>query len=70
MLKFRQVKVMQNIIADEQISAKEADEIRAEVHKIFEEVRRSKEKMDNDQRAIERMRTRTRAVLEQLEKAA
>lgn len=61
---------MQNIIIEEQISAKEAEEIRAEIHKIFEEVSRRKEKMDQDQKAIELMRTRTRAVLEQLEKAA
>ncbi len=61
---------MQNVVVDEQMSAKEAEEIKAQVHKIFEEVRRNKEKMDSDQRDIERMRTRTRAMLEQLEKAA
>ena len=61
---------MQNVVVDEQISAKEAEEIKAEVHKIFEEVKKNKEKMDNDQRAIEKMKIRTRAMLEQLEKAA
>jgi hypothetical protein len=61
---------MQNIVIDEQISAKEAEEIKAEVHKIFEEVKKNKEKMDNDQREIEKMKIRTRAMLEQLEKAA
>jgi hypothetical protein len=40
------------------------------VHKIFDEVKRNKEKMDNDQKAIERMKIRTRAMLDQLEKAA
>ena len=61
---------MQNVIVDEQLSAKETEEIRAEVHKIFDEVKRNKEKMDNDQKAIEQMKVRTRAMLDQLEKAA
>ncbi len=61
---------MNSILVDEQISPKEAEEIKAEVHKIFEEVKRNKEKMDNDQRVIERMKTRTRVILDQLEKAA
>jgi len=61
---------MQNIIVDEQLSAKEAEEIKAKVHKIFDEVKRNKEKMDNDQKDIEQIRIRTRAILDQLEKAA
>ncbi|MCY7345499.1 MAG: hypothetical protein LH614_04695 [Pyrinomonadaceae bacterium] len=61
---------MQNIIIDEQLSAKETEKIKAKVHKIFDEVKRNKEKMDNDQKDIERIRIRTRAMLEQLEKAA
>ncbi|HSK72594.1 MAG TPA: hypothetical protein VK892_12905 [Pyrinomonadaceae bacterium] len=61
---------MQDVIIEEQLSAKETEEIKAEVHKIFEEVKKNKEKMDNDQRDIERMKARTRAMLEQLEKAA
>ena len=61
---------MQNIIIDEQMSAQEAEKIKSEVHKIFEEVRHSRDKMDNDQRDIERMKTRTRAMLERLEEAA
>ncbi len=61
---------MQNIIIDEELSAKESEEIKAKVHKIFDEVRKNKEKMDNDQKDIEQIRTRTRAMLEQLEKAA
>jgi hypothetical protein len=61
---------MQNIIGDEQLSAKETEAIKAKVHKIFDEVKRNKEKMDNDQKAIERMKIRTRAMLDQLEKAA
>jgi DNA anti-recombination protein RmuC len=61
---------MQNIIIDEELSAKESEEIKAKVHKIFDEVRKSKEKMDSDQKDIEQIRTRTRAMLEQLEKAA
>jgi len=61
---------MQNIIVDEQLSAKETEEIKAEVHKIFDEVKRNKEKMDGDQKDIERIKTRTRAMLDQLEKAA
>jgi len=61
---------MNSILVDEQVSPKEAEEIKAEVHKIFEEVKRNKEKMDNDQRVIERMKTRTRVILDQLEKAA
>jgi len=61
---------MQNIIGDEQLSAKETEAIKAKVHKIFDEVKRNKEKMDNDQKAIERMKIRTRALLDQLEKAA
>ena len=61
---------MNSILVDEQISPKEAEEIKAEVHKIFEEVRQNKEKMDNDQRVIEKMKTRTRVILDQLEKAA
>ncbi len=61
---------MQNIIVDEQLSAKETEPIKAKVHKIFDEVKRNKEKMDNDQKAIERMKIRTRAMLDQLEKAA
>lgn len=61
---------MQEVIIDEQLSAKETEEIKAEVHRIFEEVKKNKDKMDNDQRDIERMKARTRAMLEQLEKAA
>lgn len=61
---------MQNIIVDEQLSAKETEEIKAKIHKIFDEVKRNKEKMDGDQKDIERMKVRTRAMLEQLEKAA
>ena len=61
---------MQNIIVDEQLSAKETEPSKAKVHKIFDEVKRNKEKMDNDQKAIERMKIRTRAMLDQLEKAA
>ncbi|MDQ3061979.1 MAG: hypothetical protein M3R14_03825 [Acidobacteriota bacterium] len=61
---------MQNVIVDEKLSPKETEAIKAEVHKIFDEVRRNKEKMDNDQKAIERMKIRTRAILDQLEKAA
>ena len=61
---------MQNIIGDEQLSAKETEAIKAKVHKIFDEVKRNKEKMDKDQKAIERMKIRTRAMLDQLEKAA
>ena len=61
---------MQSIIGDEQLSAKETEAIKAKVHKIFDEVKRNKEKMDNDQKAIERMKIRTRAMLDQLEKAA
>ena len=61
---------MQNIIGDEQLSAKETEAIKAKVHKIFDEVKRNKEKMDNDQKDIERMKVRTRAMLVQLEKAA
>ncbi len=61
---------MQNIIVDEQLSAKETEEIKAKMHKIFDEVKRNKEKMDGDQKDIERMKVRTRAMLEQLEKAA
>ncbi|MGI8640458.1 MAG: hypothetical protein ACR2MG_11015 [Pyrinomonadaceae bacterium] len=61
---------MNSILVDEQVSPKEAEEIKAEVHKIFEEVKRNKEKMDNDQRVIERMKTRTRVILDQLEKPA
>ncbi len=61
---------MQNVIVDEQLSPKETEAIKAEVKKIFDEVERDKEKMDNDQKAIERMKIRTRAMLNQLEKAA
>jgi hypothetical protein len=61
---------MQNVIIDEQLSAEETEGIKAEVHKILEEVKRNKEKMDNDQKDIERMKVRTRAMLVQLEKAA
>ena len=61
---------MQNIIIDEQLSAKETEKIKAKVHKIFDEVRKNKEKMDNDQKDIEQIRLRTRAMLERLEKAA
>jgi len=61
---------MQNIIVDEQLSAKETEAIKAEVHKILDEVKKNKVKMDDDQKAIERMRIRTRAMLDQLEKAA
>lgn len=61
---------MQNVIVDEQLSPKETEAIKAEVKKIFDEVERDKEKMDNDQKAIERMKIRTRAMLDQLEKAA
>ena len=61
---------MQNIIIDDQLSAKETEKIKAKVHKIFDEVKRNKEKMDNDQKDIEQIRLRTRAMLEQLEKAA
>lgn len=60
---------MQNIIVDEQLSAKETEEIKAEARKIFDKVKKIKEKMDNDQKEIEQIRLRTRAVLEQLEKA-
>lgn len=70
MLKSPKEKVMQEVIIDEQLSAKETEEIKAEVHRIFEEVKKNKEKMDDDQRDIERMKARTRAMLEQLEKAA
>ncbi len=61
---------MQNIVFDEQISAQEAEKIKAEVRKIFAEVERNKEKMDKDRRDIEKMKIRTRAMLENLEKAA
>ena len=61
---------MQNIIGDEQLSAKETEAIKAKVHKIFDEVKRNKEKMDDDQKDIEQIRIRTRAILNQLEKAA
>ncbi len=60
---------MQNVIIDEQLSAKETEETKAEVHKIFEKVKRNKEKMDNDQKVIEQIKVRTRAMLVQLEKA-
>ncbi len=60
---------MQNII-DEELSGKESEEIKAKVHEIFDEIRKSKERMDNDQKDIERMKTRTRAILDELEKAA
>jgi DNA anti-recombination protein RmuC len=63
------VKAMQNII-DEELSAKESEELKAKVHKIFDEVKKIKERMDNDQKDIEQIRFRTRAILEQLEKAA
>lgn len=61
---------MQNIIVDEQLSAKETEEIKTKARKIFDKVKKIKEKMDNDQKEIEQIRHRTRAVLEQLEKAA
>ena len=61
---------MQNVIVDEQLSAKETEEIKAEVHKMFGEARKIKEKMDDDQKDIEQIRLRTRAILEKLEKAA
>ncbi|MDQ3061734.1 MAG: hypothetical protein M3R14_02575 [Acidobacteriota bacterium] len=61
---------MQNIIVDEPTSAKETESIKAEVYKIFDEVKKNREKMDNDQKDIERMKIRTRAMLDQLEKAA
>ena len=61
---------MQNIIVDEQLSPKETETIRAKVHEIFDEVKKIKEKMDDDQKDIERIRVRTRAMLDQLEKAA
>lgn len=61
---------MQNIIIDEQLSANESEEIKVKVHKIFDEIKKSKEKMDNDQKDIERMKIRTRAMLDELEKAA
>ncbi len=61
---------MQNTIVDQPTSAKETEEIKAKVHKIFDEVKIIKEKMDNDQKDIEQIRLRTRAMLEQLEKAA
>jgi len=61
---------MQNIIVDEELSPKETEAIRAKVHKIFDEVKKIKEKMDDDQKDIERIRVRTRAMLDQLEKAA
>ncbi len=61
---------MQNVIVDEQLSAKETKAIKAKVHKIFDEVKKIKEKMDNDRKDIEQIRMRTRAMLEQLEKAA
>ncbi len=60
---------MQNII-DEELSAEESKELKAKVHKIFDEVKKIKERMDNDQKDIERMKTRTRAILDELEKAA
>ena len=61
---------MQNIIFDEQLSAKETEEIKAEVHKIFDEVKRNQEKMDKDRKDIERIKILTRAVLDQFERAA
>jgi len=61
---------MQNIIIDEELSAKESEEIKAKVHKILDEVKKIKEKMDSDQKDIEQIRLRTRAMLDQLEKAA
>ncbi len=61
---------MQNIFVDEQLSAQETEKIKAEVHKIFEEVIKNREKMDNAQKDIEKMKVRTRAMLERLEKAA
>ena len=61
---------MQNIVIDEQLSAQETETIKAKIHKIFDEVRRNQEKMDNDQKDIEKMKLRTRVMLEQLEKAA
>ena len=61
---------MQNIIVEEELSAKETEKIKAKVHKMFDEVRKIKAKMDNDQKDIERMKIRTRALLDELEKAA
>ena len=61
---------MQNVIVDEQLSAKETKEIKAKVHKIFGEVKKIKKKMDDDQKEIEKIRFRTRAILDQLETAA
>ncbi|MBA2620124.1 MAG: hypothetical protein H0U87_02875 [Acidobacteria bacterium] len=61
---------MQNVIVDEQLSAKETKAIKAKVHKIFDEVKKNKEKMDVDRKDIERLKIRTRAMLDQLERAA
>ncbi len=61
---------MENVITDEQLSAKETEDIKAKVHKIFGEVKKIKEKMDDDQKDIEQIRSRTRAILDHLEKAA
>ena len=61
---------MSSILADEKLSAQETEEIKAEVRKIFEEVKRNNEKMESDQRDIEKLKIRTCALLEQLEKAA
>jgi len=61
---------MQNIIVDEPTSAEETEAIKAKVYKMFDEVRKIKEKMDSDQKDIERMKIHTRAMLDELEKAA
>jgi hypothetical protein len=61
---------MQNVVIDEQLSAKETDAIKSEVHKILDEVRRNQEKLDLSQKEIDRLKIKTRVVLDQLEKAA
>jgi hypothetical protein len=61
---------MENTIFEEQVSTKETEKIKFEVNKIFDEVKRSQEKMDTYQKDIDRMKIKTRTILEQLEKAA
>lgn len=46
--------------------AEEVEQIQAEIRRYFDEIERAGERMKNDQAEIERMKTRTRAMLTEL----